>query len=327
MGKIAGVPDLHVPVGVPSLCIAVCTRNRAESLRAFLMAASRLALPSGWTLNLLVVDNGSSDNTQAVFHQEATRLPMPAALIAEPKPGLSAARNAALRTSAADVIAFTDDDCLPQADWALVLCARFDARQEAPAVVGGRVELHDPQDLPMTINTSRMPLRVESPTLALSSFLGCNMAIPRSVVQRVGGFDETLGAGAPFHSAEDWDYLYRALRQGFALQYCPDVVVFHNHGRRTAADRARLRRGYAIGAGALYWKHWNIGDWRGLKNFYWWGLVQIRTLLRPRPGPEALSRADVARYLWYLAQGFTGAALRFDSTRPARKAWHREPSQ
>jgi GT2 family glycosyltransferase len=305
----------------------VCTRNRAESLRAFLLAASQLRRPPGWSMGLLVVDNGSTDTTRAVFQQEAPRLPMHATIVTEPKPGLSAARNAALRISTADVIAFTDDDCLPQADWAEALSAHLDQCLSVPTVLGGRVELHNPQDLPMTINTSRIPRLVQTPTLELSSFLGCNMVIPRSVVQRVGGFDETLGAGARFHSAEDWDYLYRALCNGFVLKYCPDVVVFHNHGRRNARDRARLRRGYAIGAGALYWKHWRIADRQGLKKFYWWALAQARTLLKPRPGPDALSRADCARYLWHLAQGFMAAAFSSVSASPVRKAWRRASRQ
>jgi GT2 family glycosyltransferase len=289
-----------------SVCIAVCTRNRADSLRSFLQAASQLVPPRGWSLELLIIDNGSTDATQSVFRESVPLLPMRASIHTEPRAGLSVARNAALRACTADVIAFTDDDCLPQTDWIASVCARFDQLEGAPAILGGRVELHNPLDLPMTINTSREPERLETPTFNLSSFLGCNLAVARKVVQHVGAFDETLGAGARFKSAEDWDYLYRALQRGFTLLYCPEIAVFHNHGRRSARDRASLRNGYAFGAGALYFKHWQAGDSFALKSFYWCLVAQLKALVWQRPG--SIARADCVRYLWFVGKGFLLAA-------------------
>lgn len=273
-------------------------------------ALMQLAKPERWSMELVVVDNGSTDQTQEVFRAIASQLPMPARILFEGKPGLSAARNAALRATVADVIVFTDDDCLPQADWAVALCAAFD-RLDAPGILGGRVELFNPLDLPMTINRSRVAQRIDSPTMDLSSFMGCNLALSRDVVERVGKFDESLGAGARFVSAEDWDYIYRALCAGFPLLYCPEMVVFHNHGRRTLGERARLMRGYAIGAGALYCKHWKLGNRLGLKNFFWAAAAQVKAFMGPPTASR--SRADCAHYLWYLAQGFFSAAFSLQS--------------
>jgi GT2 family glycosyltransferase len=303
----------QVPARVPSLCIAVCTFNRADSLRALLGAVAAMERPQHWSVELVVVDNGSKDQTQDVFRALAPQLPMPARILFEGTPGLSAARNAALRATVADAIVFTDDDCLPQPDWAVALCAGFD-RLGGPGMLGGRVELFNPLDLPITINRSLVARRVDGPTMDLVSFMGCNLAFSRRVVESVGRFDELLGAGARFQSAEDWDYIYRALRAGFPILYCPEIVVFHNHGRRTLRERARLMRGYAIGAGALYFKHWRLGDGLGLRNFYWKVTVQLKAIL-VRP-PKLQSRAECAHYLWYLARGFFSAAFN-------RKAWER----
>lgn len=252
----------------PSLCVAICTRNRAGSLGLTLSSLSALNMPAGWSVEFVLVDNGSTDDTQTVLGSFAASADLPVRVVHELRPGLSAARNAALRSTRADVIAFTDDDCLPHADWLLQLCAHFSAAGAAQ-VVGGRVELHDPADLPITINTSTEARLIERPSMNLTSIMGCNFAFRREVVERIGAFDEQLGAGARFISAEDTDFLYRALKSGFRLAYDPRIAVRHNHGRRTEADRTKLMRGYAIGRGAMYCKHWLAKDPLALRSMVW----------------------------------------------------------
>lgn len=253
----------------PSICVAICTRNRANSLNLTLSSLNALTIPKGWSIEYAFVDNGSTDNTRAVLADFASSAPLHANIVSELRPGLSAARNAALRATRADFIAFTDDDCLPEPDWLLQICTHFSSSEGTADLVGGRVELYDSTDLPITINTSTQARVIEQASMNLTSIMGCNFAFHRKVFEDIGMFDEQLGAGARFVSAEDTDFLYRALRAGFRIAYEPKIVVRHNHGRRTETEREKLMRGYAIGRGALYCKHWRAGDPLALRSMVW----------------------------------------------------------
>jgi len=91
------------------------------------------------------------------------------------------------------------------------------------------------------------------------------MAFSRATVDAVGGFDESLGAGTRCGSGEDTDFLFRVSRKGLKIVYAPDLVVYHNHGRRTEEEAVRLRRNYAVGRGSFYCKHVLAGDREGIQ--------------------------------------------------------------
>jgi GT2 family glycosyltransferase len=96
------------------------------------------------------------------------------------------------------------------------------------------------------------------------------MALRRSLAQRIGWFDERFGAGAVFQGAEDTDYLYRAHRAGVAIEYVPDMIVYHQHGRKWREQITRLNHAYDFGNGAFYAKHMRR-DPRVLR-YGWWDL-------------------------------------------------------
>jgi GT2 family glycosyltransferase len=153
------------------------------------------------------------------------------------------------------------------------------------------VELHDPLDFPISIRTSRTREALTSAHQIPALMVGCNMAFRRTTVDAVGEFDVTLGAGTPAGSAEDTDYLYRALLLGLRIEYVPDVLVAHNHGRRCAEEVAQLKRSYARGRGALLTKYLLRAD-RGMAycayyDLCWNGGELVRAL-RTRRSPRAV---------------------------------------
>ncbi len=97
------------------LTVAICTWNRAESLRVTLDSLARAAPPSRTPWELVVIDNNSTDHTQEVTRQFAERLPIRTVL--EPRAGVSNARNAAVREARGEFLLWTDDDVLVDADW------------------------------------------------------------------------------------------------------------------------------------------------------------------------------------------------------------------
>ena len=288
------------------LTIVLCTANRADDLAFTLRKMAAMRLPEGRSVQFIIVDNGSTDATGAVLKAAARTLPFPIEVLHEPNRGLARARNTALRKVRGAVIAWIDDDCIPQEDWLERLLAHFDA-EAALDFLTGRVELYDPTHHPITINTSREPAVLDGTGAYIMPVIGGNMAFRRRVVERIGRFDERFGAGGPLRGGEDTDFGLRTLRMGGRLIYAPDVVVFHNHKRVTHEQVMRLRRSYSYADGALLFKHAIAGDGQAARRLYWTLRGLVRRVIRPEPWLR--SRHDNARLLLDCISG-AGAFLR-----------------
>jgi glycosyltransferase involved in cell wall biosynthesis len=237
------------------LSLLICTRNRRDSLSATLASIVTAASHGGAErLELIVVDNGSSDGTPAMVRQWATERSFTVRLLSEPRPGLSRARNMALAAARGRIIAMTDDDCVLHRDYFARLAQAF-ATIPAPVVIGGRILLGDPADLPVTVKLEDHPMTADPQGFPGGFVMGANLAFTADVRRRVGPFDERFGAGAPFRAAEDTDFLFRAQAAGIPIRYDPGFVVDHHHGRRCQEEAVSLLAGYGFGDGALYAKH------------------------------------------------------------------------
>jgi len=251
----------------PTLSIVICTANRADALAKALASIAGARMPAD-AVEVLVVDNASNDHTRAVV--EAAQATMPASLryLHEPKRGLGHARNCGLQAARGEIIAHTDDDCLVAEDWIERILAHFDAAPEID-FLSGRADLHDPDDLPVSIMTSDTPVAMGPHDVPYHVVIGCNMAFRRRVTARIGGWDPRFGAGALLRAGEEMDFAYRACRAGFLVVYRPDVAVRHHHGRRKPGEVLTLRQGYAFAGGALLMKHMMAGDGLAARYFVW----------------------------------------------------------
>ncbi|MGB2589050.1 MAG: glycosyltransferase family 2 protein [Candidatus Acidiferrum sp.] len=251
------------------LNIVVATYNRSANLRDLLEGLLRCETSSSCDWDVIVVDNNSKDATREIVKEFGERDPEHFKYLFEGKKGKAYALNLGIRKSSGDVVVFTDDDCIPDAHWIENIAREFSSRADL-GVLGGRIELYDPRDLPITIRTSRERLVLSNGAGVFSFIAGCNMAIRREVLQRVGPFDTKLGPGSPKDTvADDPDYVYRAFRSGAKVEYVPDILVHHNHGRRSDLDAQNLKRKYLRGRGAFYAKHILRGDRTVLKMAYW----------------------------------------------------------
>jgi GT2 family glycosyltransferase len=163
-------------------------------------------------------------------------------------PGLSRARNAGLRKAETEIIAFTDDDCSPSADWLTSIRRHF--ADPRVAFVTGRVAASRRDGTTASTLERAEAVRYDGPQDPYGIGHGANMAFRRSVLLELGGFDEALGAGTSMRSAEDADIIYRCLAAGWAGVYEPDSLVTHEQWR-TDGEIVRLRYGYGLGNGAF----------------------------------------------------------------------------
>jgi GT2 family glycosyltransferase len=185
------------------ISVVVAAHARADRLRTLLSALA----PQD--CEVIVVADGASADVHAVLETAGVR-----ALRLDPGRGPAAARNAGWRAAETELIAFTDDDCVPAPDWVAALTA---AAGDG-AAVQGRVE---------PLPAERERLGPFARTLVVEGagpfFQTANMLYPRAVLERLGGFDEIFPAPA----GEDTDLGWRARDAGVEIRYAPDALVWH----------------------------------------------------------------------------------------------------
>lgn len=249
------------------LSVLICTRNRAQSLAATLQHFFAQRFGSGYTFEVIVVDNASTDDTRHVVERAAAHHPGLVRYCREPRPGLSFARNAGILAAQGDILAFTDDDVLVGETWLEEIQREF-SRDPQLMMLGGRVLLAHETLQPVAIQPSEERQEFVFP-FAGTFVMGANMAFRRELFAQLGGFDVRLGAGQFLAGAEDADFFYRALKVGHKLLYAPNVVVAHAHDRVTAEQAARLEYGYGKGCAGYLVKHALGADRYAIKMLYW----------------------------------------------------------
>lgn len=233
--------------------VAVCTRDRTADLQRCLTGL--LQLPDDGQ-ELLVVDNAPSTNAtrQLVAAHRRVRY------VCEGRPGLNVARNRALHEARGDVVAFCDDDAVPDRGWLRALMTGFDD-PTVLAVTG--------LTMPLELETAaqewfeqhcgfgrgfeRIIFDLHHPGVneAGAPGVGANMALRQTVVERVGGFDEALDAGTLTCSGGDNEMFSRILSAGHRIVYEPAALSWHRH-RRTWPELRRTLYGYRVGLYAMW---------------------------------------------------------------------------
>lgn len=219
--------------------VVICSRNRARQLAEVLESASRMHVPDGLAWELVVIDNGSSDNTSDVALSFSDRIPV--RVVREDVPGLSNARNRGVAEARGEYICWTDDDVVIGRDWMSSYVAAFRKHPEA-VVFGGRViPFLEGGNTPLWFEMGKFSQPVCS-LLAYRDFgdqetelsfegnmvpYGANYAI-RASEQREYRYDPSLGV-SPTHKmlGEEVDVISKILKRGFKGWWVPGSRVEH----------------------------------------------------------------------------------------------------
>lgn len=257
-------------VSKPEISLIICTRNRAIKLQQCLIEIEKIQTSK--CFELIVVDNNSTDETFSVISNHAKNSNIPMRWCLETKKGTGAARNRGAAVAAADILVYLDDDCYPAKDFIDQYQSIFSQAPEL-GLVGGRVELYDPTDQPITILTFKNErFFAAHERLLAGEIISANMGIRRNVFNEVNGWDDLFGAGTDF-PCEDLDIAARILCSGWQGKYDPKPVVYHHHERKTLADVEKLMVSYDAGRGGFYGKCLFIAElrrlylWPWIKNF------------------------------------------------------------
>ncbi len=215
----------------PYCSVVICTRNRPHHLERCLSSVARLDFRA---YEVVVVDNASRDGTT----------PRLAAMwgaryVEEKVIGLSRARNRGLEACRGEIVAYLDDDAVPERGWLTQLIRPFDAPQVM--AVTGRV--CRPDDTPVEPNHPLSP-RFTVPECAAAGIdqqtpnwfelvnfggigIGANMAFRRRALEELKGFDVRLGRSAPLLGNEETYAFFLLVSRGYRVIYCPHAVVYH----------------------------------------------------------------------------------------------------
>ena len=221
----------------------VCTYNRCESLRDTMRALQEQAVSEGDALEILVVNNNSTDRTKEVVEEEARHARWPIRYLFESQQGKSHALNQAIREASGEFLVFTDDDVIPDPKWAKTL---WQTAEEFHAdAVGGPIFpiwIRRPpswllSDVLRKYLWSVLALLDRGPEVIVAKpsevlFMGANMALRKAVFSRIGLFRTDLGrVGSNLLAGEETELLERLLKGGNGRAvYTPQAIVHHKVG-------------------------------------------------------------------------------------------------
>ena len=238
MNPVSPAPGETAPQSTVSVILP--TRNRVESLKETLARLSTQETGGRFTYEVLVVDNGSTDQTRQVVERLAGTFPVPPRYVYEGRVGKPWALNTGSRHAHGQVFALIDDDVIPAANWLSALWSALVA-QGADGVAGRVHPKWDPKppswmtpEALHDLNRTGLGLLDHGSARRRSwrgqdcRWVGGNLAIRREAASHLGPYDHRLIRG------QDSEYYDRAIAQGLKILYEPAAEVWH----RVGADRA-----------------------------------------------------------------------------------------
>ncbi|MBO3738880.1 glycosyltransferase family 2 protein [Actinoplanes flavus] len=278
----------------PDITVVVCTRERPGALARCL---DSLLTQHYKPARILVVDNAPvTDATAEVVRSAARRGPVDYLL--EPNAGLSFARNAAEAATRGEIVAWIDDDELADTYWLAEVARALVDNPEAdvisgvivPAELESRAQIWFEQFGGHSKGRGFKPdtfgphtAHIQSPLYPLPPFgTGANMTFRPGVIERIGGWDNALGAGTPAMGSEDTLAFTQVLLAGGTIVYQPTAVTHHYH-RRDFEGLHKQMVGYGTGLTAAY-----TGLLLGRPGLLWSLIKLAPTALRDLTGSDSL---------------------------------------
>ncbi|MCX5657714.1 MAG: glycosyltransferase [Candidatus Omnitrophica bacterium] len=201
---------------LPKVSIVIPGYNCAKTIQDTLRACISQNYPKD-LLEVIFVDDGSSDDTKEIVKK------FPVKYFWQNQEGPARARNRGWKEAGGGIILFTDSDCIPDKNWVPLLLKNFDIENIGAA--GGSYGISNSNNIMASCIHAEIIWRhknMPSNAKALGSY---NMAIPRKILEELGGFNETYSTS----SAEDNDLSYRLLKKGYKLFFDPETLVYHYH--------------------------------------------------------------------------------------------------
>jgi GT2 family glycosyltransferase len=286
----ADVP-LSAGPGAPRVSVLICTYNGARTLGETCAAVADLEYPD---VEVIVVDDGSTDDSAAIAEGYGFKV------ISTENRGLSSARNTALNAASGEIVAYIDDDAVPDLHWLTYLIDTFE-RTDFVAIGGPNLPVPGDGAVADAVAAAPgNPIHVLLTDREAEHIPGCNAAFRADALRDCGGFDPRFRT-----AGDDVDVCWRLQDRGWRIGYSPAAVVWH-HRRTTIGGYLRQQRGYGR-AEALLERKWPLRYSAG-GHVTWRGRVYGEGAPRRATGPLR----------WRIYHGTWGTALFQSLYEPAR---------
>ena len=292
--------------------IAICTYNRASLLQLCIESLSNLKFPNT-DFEVVVVDNNSSDNTEEVYKQMASRFPqLKLNYIKESQQGVGYTRTRGAREAKGEIVAYIDDDCMADENW-LQYIVDFYFKHPGAMSTGGKivpkylvpvagwfgkyfwglVGHYDQGNKIFQMRGVRYPS-------------GANMHFRKAAFEKYGYFDGNLGrSGKSLMAGEEKAMYLKLINYDEEVYYLPHVVV-HHHVEGNKFDKAYVRRhSYGIGGSERIMNEGKI--WKLIKKFIEY-LAKLGYAIAYGFGYLLQGKADkmvmLVKFRWWVIEGF-----------------------
>ncbi len=221
-------------------------------------------------LEIIVVDNGSTDETRSVAREFDVQL-----LIEDEIQGSYAARNKGIEQASGEVLAFVDADCTPDQKW-IESGVQMIVQQNVD-LVAGRVRFDFSPDRTAAERYDAMAHMRNDKKVRRGIAMTANLFARKTVIEKIGKFPQHLPSGGDVY------WTRSATDAGMKLVYSPDAIVDHPARQR----RSLLKKMYRVGNGSI--EMWYLDDqttaWTVLKGVLRFPLKALR-FMRPEAGDE-----------------------------------------
>jgi GT2 family glycosyltransferase len=229
--------------------VVVCTRNRGDKIVATVVSVLEGKRND---VDFVIIDQSDNDETNdalAAFIADGR-----VRYIRSHETGVSRSRTLSLHEAHTEFVLNTDDDCIVDPDWVGANIRELVANPNAAIVFGDVIAPFDADGgyAPESVATSDFVVHSIwgwKPTDGVNVGIGASMAMRRSMLLALGGFDFELGPGSALRNAEDTDMTLRALLAGHDIVRTRQAKVDH-YGHRTHEEFRSLTRGAMLGLGA-----------------------------------------------------------------------------
>lgn len=207
----------------PFVSVVITSYNNAATVEDCLKSLTALDYPR---YEVIFVDGKSDDGTVEIIRRHMEKYQVKLKLLFDNKQGVAAARNIGIRESRGSIMVFSDADCIFEKGWLQNLVSRFG---ENTGAVGGPDQcppdsspLSHAIDYAMTSFIGTGGLRRGGASIGKYHPKGCNLAIKKSVLKKVGLFNENLNL-----RGEENELDFRIRKKGYEIGYAPDAGVWH----------------------------------------------------------------------------------------------------
>lgn len=246
----------------PQISAVICTHNRAKDLRLAIQSLIDQNLPHS-QFEIMIVDNASTDETKKIVRDDFSKVEN-LKYCYEPKLGLNHARNCGWQNASAKYIALLDDDAIASPTWLATILRSFKKITPTPGAIGGPVELKWSKPLPRWLppilhsHLTELNLGPHPQFLQKRHLVGVNLAFPKKLAQKIGGFDPRLDRAGSRKLLSGGDTFFQELirTQGASIYYHPQARIIHRVLEDRVSQKWFLRRSYWQGATDIYLNHY-----------------------------------------------------------------------